>query len=160
MADYIASARTNRFAVKDVEALKKDLSSYGLVSGSWEAPHGADIIIEVSPDDSPAEGLVALFADGGWPSLDLDSVAERLDSDDADGLPQEHEDFMQLVSAHLMPRQVAVFIEVGSEKMRYLGGTAVAINATGETRVIDLGGIYEMASELTDQDAVVTKAEY
>jgi hypothetical protein len=37
------------------------------------------------------------------------------------------------VAGHLVEGSVAVFIEVGAEKLRYLTGWAVAVNSSGVT---------------------------
>jgi hypothetical protein len=43
---------------------------------------------------------------------------------------------------------VVVLLEVGNENLRYLGGTAIAVNNRGETVFIDLDGIYHAAQTL------------
>lgn len=156
MADFIANARTNKFIVKDVEALEKVLRSYGLNPRPWgDGSTGAEFVLDRSEEP---KGSVSLFSYGGWPSLDEDSVADRLEADISEPVPQDHDDIANLVASHLVEGQVAVFIEVGAEKMRYLGGTAVAVNAAGETRSLDLADIYEMAYTLTDENTDIPKA--
>lgn len=159
MAEYKSKARTNSFGVKDVEALKDDLRTYGIQPEPWsEASNGADFILDHTTSPENPAGTVSLFAFGGWPSLDEDSVAEKLGLGDDVIVIRKHNDLTQLVASHLVEDQVAVFIEVGAEKMRYLGGTAVAVNASGETRVVDLDDIFALAQGLTDQHTAVTRA--
>jgi hypothetical protein len=57
-------------------------------------------------------------------------------------------DLPHLVSRHLVDGDVAVFIEVGAQKMIYLGGIAYAINSRGESSCIDLEDIYTQAAHL------------
>jgi hypothetical protein len=159
MANYVAYARTNYFTVKDINALKRDLSDYGIEAQSWEeAQRNADFIL----DDSASNGSIALFSYGSWPMIDEDSVAYRLGIPDDEDPHVSHDSVMSLVADHLTKESVAVFIEVGFEKMRYLVGTAVAINSKGETRVIDLDDIYDLAKELLPKDSMVqiTLAHY
>ncbi len=71
------------------------------------------------------------------------------DCDDLD-LPAE-------IAKLLTGDDVAVFIEVGREKMRYLVGYAWCVNAKGETETVDLDEIYEYAGGLGNN---VTMATY
>lgn len=161
MADYAANARTNYFIVKDVDALKADLNRYGITPASWaEARLGAEFILSEDAGNRP-QGSIALFSLGSWPSLDEDFVAERLGIDDDETpVPNEHESLYELVAAHLVEGEVAVFVEVGMEKMRYLGGIALAVNSAKETRQVDLDDIYALATELTTDNRPVARAEY
>jgi hypothetical protein len=155
VSNYVAQARTNYFAVKDIEALKTALRSYGIEPHPWSAAQtGAEFIF-----DNEKDGSVALFSYGNWPSLEEDAVADRLGAEDDEEVPQDHVDLAALVAAHLVDGQVAIFMDIGFEKMRYLGGTAVAVNAADERRVVDLQDIYGLAQELTDPGTVVTKVQ-
>lgn len=159
MSEYISKARTNSFIVKDVEAFKNDLLAYGVRPEPWsEARNGAEFIFDHTTGSENPAGTVSLFAFGGWPSLDEEHVADRLGLDDDDVVTLKHNDLVQLVASHLVEGQVAVFVEVGAQKMIYLGGTAVAVNASGETRVVDLDNINALAQELTGPETVVTRA--
>jgi hypothetical protein len=157
VSNYAAQARTNYFAVKDAGALKEELRSYGIEPEPWSAAQaGADFIF----DEDQEAGGIALFSFGSWPSLDEDSVAMRLGAEDDEEVPQTHEDLAALVASHLADGQVAVFTEVGFEKMRYLGGTAVAVNASGERRCIELDDIYGLAESIAGPDTTVTRAHH
>jgi hypothetical protein len=153
VSNYIAQARTNYFTVKDVEALTEALRSYGMRPQPWSAAQ-EDFIL-----DNKNERSVALFSFGGWPSLDQDAVADRLGVEDDKELPQEYNDLADLVASHLADGEVAIFMEISFEKMRYLGATAVAVNASGERRCVNLEDIYELAYALTDPDTGVTKVQ-
>lgn len=153
MSSYDAHARTNRFLVKDVDALKEHLARYGLTTSTFDRPYAGDLILSFGDPGRPVNE-VSLFSPGAWPPMDEDSVAARLELDDVTeetwaqlGLDDISLD--QLVATHLEENEVAVFVEVGNEKLRYLGGTAVAVNASGETRRVDLEDIFDLARQLT-----------
>ena len=151
----MAKARTNYFGVKDAAALKAELQRYGIDPQPWGAVQtGADFVF----DDETA-GKVAFFCDGTWPSLEEDAVADRLEADVDEQVPQDHVDLAALVAAHMEDGQVAIFMDIGSEKMRYLGATAVAVNAAGDRRVVDLQDIYGLAQELAAPGTLIGVAE-
>jgi len=161
MADYTATARTNYFLVKDVDALKAELRTYGINPATWaENQRGAEFVLDDGADNKPV-GAIALFSSGTWPEMDEDSVAMRLEIEDEETpVPGAYVDLTGLIANHLVEGQVAVFMGVGFEAMRYLGGAAVAVNAAGETRRIDLEDIYAVAKELTTDEHPVTFAQY
>ena len=130
MADWYGAARSNYFKVRDLDAFRK-------------AFEGIDVkIVGSAADDSVAEdGLVCLLGDdqyGGWPSWICD---EETDED-------REVDVVQIVAGHLADGEVAVFMQSGAEKLRYITGYAVATNNKGETRVIDIDMIYDLAKDL------------
>lgn len=134
MANYTASARTNYFLVKDLDAFKEALSPFEV------QVHGR------SEDDRVC--ILGEDPDGGaWPT--------HLYNEDADDY--EDVDFPGLVAEHLADDEVAIFMEAGAEKLRYVVGQAIAINNKGEIRTIDLTRIYDLARELGSN---VTLAEY
>lgn len=160
MANYVATARSNYFRVKDTDEFTRIV---GIV-----AP---DISIHKGESDQP-DGSVCLLADGGdgpWPYIDL----EHLDTDDDDldvtdaerealengenPFPGVTESIVDLVAEHLVGGDVAVFMEAGHEKMRSVSGYAVAVNSAGETRGVNLADIYKMAADL---GSTVTAAEF
>lgn len=159
MSQYIATARTNYFRVKDVEALKKELLEYGITPATWEqSKRGAEFVLDDAPTNVPS-GSIALFSMEGWPSFDEDSTANRLELwEEDDVVPSGHESLHALIATHLVDGQVAIFMEVGFEKLRYLGGLAVAVNSAGETRRVDLEDIYELATQLTTEQHPITHA--
>jgi len=132
MADWYGSARTNYFRVKDETRFRK-----------WAESAGD---MEVVKDD---EGRVALLSQdehGGWPGWRYNQETEE----------EEDLDLFQEVAEHLLEGSVAVFIEVGAEKLRYLTGRAVAVNASGQIVAHSLDQIYELAKSLGDE---ITLAE-
>lgn len=136
MANYYGSARSNYFKVKDEDAFKAALS---------EIPD-----IEVHGSDKGFCVLVGSSSDSGaWPCWGWDEDGEEYEID----IPE-------IVSEHLQDNEVAIFEEVGAEKLRYLIGYAEAINNKGERRSISLNNILELAEELTDKPENITSAEY
>jgi hypothetical protein len=135
MADWMGSARSNYFRVKDEEAFKAWVETLpGVVAEQKE---------EAKLPDADAPGRsekrhCLLETDGyGWPS-------SRWDPQTGD---QRELDLYAELSEHLLPGEVAVLQEVGAEKLRYLTGVSVAVNSAGETIVVDLDEVYEKVKE-------------
>lgn len=133
MANFYGEARTNYFHVKDEEAFLK----------AMEDVPGIDI-------QSDANGFVIL-------------------GDDCDGyntwykwsIDDEELDIPQMVAEHLADGEVAIFMEVGHEKLRYLSGSAVAVNSKGEEVIVSIGDIYKLAAThfgLNEEE--ISRAEY
>lgn len=118
MANWYGKARTNYFRVKDVEAFRETFK---------------DLEVEVITDKDMV-GLLAEGEFGDFPSGHHDENDEWVDVD-----------VEALVAEHLVKGEVAVFMTVGWEKMRYLTGHARAVNSAGETRQVDLDDIYDLA---------------
>jgi hypothetical protein len=128
MANYNAAARSNYFKVKDAEAFKAEMAAItGIVvwEGQSEVRKGMFAVASDDPDT------------GCWPSYYYD---EELD-DDVDV------DLFGMVAEHLEEGQVAVFMEAGAEKLRYVSGYAVAVNWEGEQVYVSLNDIYNLAKE-------------
>ena len=128
MANYYASARTNYFAVTDLEAFKADLES-------------KTSSVQVVSKEEDGLTLVALLGN----------------DDDGAGFPFEYEnedgdyvelDWAEIFKAHLEDGWVAIIMESGAEKLRYIAGYAVAYNSKGETVSINLDDIYEKAKSI------------
>jgi hypothetical protein len=135
MADYHAWARTNYFAVKDPDAFRAAMSVFSVE------------VITTSAGDPPAT-LYGLLSDdeSGWPTTLYDEVT----GDD------DYVDFVGMVAEHLAQDHVAIFMESGHEKLRYVAGFAVAVNSKGETQRVTLDEIYDPAARL---GTVATRAE-
>lgn len=119
---------------------------------------GAELVLDVSAENTPA-GSIALFSYGFWPSFYEDIVADRLEiEDDQTVVLQEYQSIEDLVAAHLVETDVAVFIGFSVEKMRYIDGHALAVNARGERRTIDLQNIYGLAEEIATEGTPVSHA--
>ena len=129
------TCRTNYFRVKDLEALRAGLAT----------------LPDLELHDDPRRGVAILNrASSGWPCVYHDESSGGF-----------HEvDLPALIAEHLMPEQVAVFMEVGAEGLRELVGEAVAINAEGERASLSLDEIYMRAAELTAVPRTITHAHY
>jgi len=122
MADYIAQMRSNYFRVRTVRNFRQFCTRYGLT------------VVRTGEDRKYRYGFLA---DGPLPTGCLDSKGEWIETD-----------FLGELSRLLAPREVAVVMEVGNEKMRYLGGYAAAVNARGERVQIALSDIYRRCQEM------------
>ena len=140
MADWYGHARSNYFRVKDLDAFKAKMEQVGL-----------EVVGRRQDDSVEADGRVAVLSTnddkGGWPSGYYD--------DDAD--EDVEVDVVELIAEHLADDEVAVFMECGAEKLRYLTGNATAVNNKGEMRQVWLDQIYPLAAELGTN---VTHASY
>ena len=76
---------------------------------------------------------MALTSEYGWPNVDADG---------------NEIDFPKCVSFHLADGEVAIFMQIGWEGMREIGGFAQAINSKGEMVEITLDDIFELAKPL------------
>ena len=137
MANYYANCRTNYFHVKDAKAFKN----------AMDALPGLDVCAE-------GDNKFCLLGDdpdgAGWPCWGYD---EENDQDIEIDLPM-------IVSEHLVDGEVAIFMESGAEKLRYIVGYAVAVNSHGDMMTVALNDIYQKAEMLTDRPEDITVAEY
>lgn len=131
MSNYYCAARTNYFRVKDEAAFR-----------AWADRRG----VEIAESFAVHPGAFAVFARDG----------EAFPNSDDDG---NEVDFVAEIAGHLASDSVAVLFEVGAEKLRYLVGMAVAVNAEGQRVALDLGDIYRLAEQAFIQPAP-TRAEY
>lgn len=133
MATWYGQARSNYFRVKDEDEFAR-----------WvESVRGLELI----SDGEGRLGLLSTDEFGHWP---VSSYNEETEED-------EDIDVFGEVASRLQEGSVAVFVEVGAEKMRYLTGFALAVNSKGEETRMDLGEIYERAKSLGEE---ITCAEY
>lgn len=131
MANYIGTARTNYFRVKDIEAFKKSVKDYE--------------VIVINEDDKV--GLL----DNSW-NGDFEYYLFNETTDEYD----EDTDLVKLVSKHLQDEEVAIFMSAGAEKQVYISGYSIAVNNKNEQRRIDLDDIYNIGQELGKN---ITRAE-
>lgn len=125
MADWNGMALTNYFRVKDEAAFR-----------NW----AEELDLVVINDDQGGFGLYGGTDGGGFPSW----------RDTGDG-PQDL-DLTAELAGHLDDGSVAVLMEVGHEKARYIGGHALAVDSTGKHMTIALSDIYEKAAEFFHVD--------
>ena len=133
MANYDCTSRTNYFRVKDATRFTAWAAHRGLIVHPQE---GNNDRFALAPDDSN---------DGAFPGIDHET--------------DEAIDFTAELAAHLDEGSVAVLLEIGAEKLRYLHGHAIAIDAHGESVEVTLDAIYALADQRFPGKEV-TRAEY
>jgi len=139
MANYIGTARSNYFAVKDPEAFVNEMNKYPVE------------VITKEQDGIVLYGFIDEDPDGGaniWAYYPEDEYGES----DIEDIEWE-----EVFKRHLQDEWVAIIMECGAERHRYLGGFAGAYNNKGETKVITLPDIYELATNLGSN---ITQAYY
>ena len=138
MANFYGTARTNYFEVKDLEA--------------FETAMGRLPDLEIIYNN----GLVGLMVDYGdsgcFPSYTYDEENEEFS--------EQEIDIAEYVAAHLADGAVAIFIQAGAEKLRYVSGYAEAINSKYQRKFVSLDDIYDLAAGLTTSAKAITRAEY
>jgi hypothetical protein len=121
MANYYGTWRSNYFKVKNEEEFLK------WFEGVPDA--------ELSGNNS-RDGFCILqgqFGDGaGFPSSRINE-----ETDEA-----EEFDMFEELAPYLKEGEVAIFMEAGAEKLRYVCGYAVAVKWDGKIKVISLDNIY------------------
>jgi len=137
MANFNLWARSNYFKIKHPDKYKKFIEDYGL-----------NLITNNALDVELPNSLYGfLCCNEGIPDyIEQDFNIDGIISNKPLIEFLERNIFEELAE-QLQEDQVAVVIEVGQEKLRYLGGIAIAVNSKGETVQIDLNDIYKQASE-------------
>lgn len=131
MAVWTGTARSNYFAVKDLQAFREAVDR--------EIP---DVDIQEGDPDGEYRGKVCLIVgrdsdSGGWPSTRYDEEAD----DDVDV------DIVKTVQPHLVDDEIVVLMEVGSERTKYVTGEARAFSTKGDPISISLNDIYALAAQ-------------
>ena len=126
MANYMAAARSNYFRVKDIVAFREWAEGLGL-----EVHPGKEIEGDASFMISPGWG-----SDAGWPICKWDEDAEEF----------QDVDLCAELAEHLHANDIAVLMESGWEKLRYLVGVAWAVDCHGNVERLSIDDIYEKAS--------------
>lgn len=137
MANYYGQARTNYFAVKDGKAFEEEMANLPV-----------EVITQTTKDGRTLYG----FLDGNQDGAGLETLIWDEDTDEEREL-----DWTEILARHLADNEVAIVMEVGHEKYRYLSGYAFAVNNKGEVRDINLDSITELARELGDN---ITSVSY
>lgn len=135
MANYYASARTNYFAVTDLEGFKADIESKtSSITVVTQEKYGLTLVALLSEDD------------GGFPFQYEDEDGDYVELD-----------WAEIFKAHLEDGWVAIIMESGAEKLRYITGYAVAYNSKGDVVTINLDDIYAKAESIGTK---ITQATY
>ena len=137
MANYYGQARSNYFEVKDATKFVEEMAKYPV-----------EVITE-KVDDKTLYGIMDSNSNGGG----LDWTRYDEETDDYIEI-----DWVEILANHLADNNVAVLMEVGSEKYRYLNGIAFAVNNKKEFIRISLDDIYEKAKETLGSQ--ITTATY
>lgn len=134
MANYYCSSRTNYFRVKDVAAFR-----------AWAERHGVEVHESAEHPGHFALAPSHSTDDGSFPSCDSEK--------------EEDADFAAELAGHLAADSVAVILEAGAEKLCYITGYAIAINARGQRVEVSLESIYALAARCLG-GVPPTRAEY
>jgi len=134
--------RSNYFQVKDSEAFLHMMEGFP----------------EVEVRDAGERGFMLLGkSNDGWATSWHDPDVEDAEGEDEDA---ETIHVWEMVAEHLVDDEVAIFLEVGHERLRYLSGIAYAVNNKGEQRSISLNNIYQLAEELGGKTRPISAASY
>ncbi|MGD9697562.1 hypothetical protein [Acinetobacter sp.] len=141
MANYYASARSNYFAVKSEDDFKAFCERWNL-----------EYISRKNHDDRILHGFLVTEGDGNLPIY--------LEVTNDDGTKEEigFDQFVDELAEMLPDDEVAIIMEVGNEKLRYLAGFAMAINSKKKHIMVDLNTIYDLVEVATSK--AVTRCEY
>lgn len=120
MANYYGTARSNYFKVKDKNKFVDEFINVFSLS--------------LIKDDENRVGFIVQTEDGAIPANITDDNNNDINFDDE-------------LAKHLVEGEVAVYQEVGYEKMRYLTGYSTAVNSKGETVTVSINDIYRLAQE-------------
>ncbi|MFN7931015.1 MAG: hypothetical protein U0Y68_24430 [Blastocatellia bacterium] len=126
MANYTANFRSNYFAVKNVAQFQAFCTAFQLE------------MITGLENNQTLYGFLNGGNESGLPATRYNDVIDDW----------EEVDFMNELATHLLDGHVAIVMEVGYEKLRYLIGVAQAVNAAGEMMEVDLEEIYMRAAAL------------
>lgn len=126
MANYVAFSRSSYFKVRDKEDFEKFCEKWG---------------IELLSKTTKEETLYGFIGPDEWgiPSAYYDKETDDMVYD------EEGDGFLKDLAKQLDPEWVAIFQEIGYEKMRYLVGYSVAVKANGEIEYTDMRDIYKSA---------------
>ncbi len=185
MADYLATARTNSFRIKSLDAFKKDLDRHGIQHGSW-TDRAMGLIIDDGPDNQP-EGSIELFSSddhGTWPAFgcEIADIYDRISGtgatcvrftapeDSTDALPEEKLclNCDAAESEHdvdLDPEDYYVFDLPALVSRHLVDGDVAVFLEVGAAKMCYLGGIaYAInskgESEMVDLDDIYAKAAH
>lgn len=170
MADWIGSARSNFFKVKDKEKFEEFCELFSVEpihneehilddrcirclndgEGDIACEHFVRRQIGECTGKKHKEELVGFLGEkchGQIIGYAEDDQGNQLDFDDA----------LEMLAECLADEWVAIVQEVGAEKLLYITGFATAVNSKGEVRNINIGSIYKEAEDIGKH---ITYCEY
>ena len=138
MATYYGTGRSNYVKVRNDEAFEDFIENFDS--------------LEIIRDDEGRYGLLSDDENGEYPQYFFD---------EEQGVEIWEYDFIQEISKYLVdePDNIFVWMSAGHEKMRYVSGFSVAVNAKGNVTALGLEDIYNKCKkELSFEPS--TRAEY
>lgn len=135
---YVGMARSNAFRVKDFEAFE-----------AWVETIPELVARRTVNEEGPGTEVVLFVEDcdcGVWPRRRWDETE--------DGKEGEFDVFAELAE-HLVPGSVAVGLEIVVEGNHYLGGSATAVDASGQQINLRLAEIFTLAEQKFGEHATV-----
>lgn len=132
MSNYCGAARSNYFRVKDPEAFKAEMTNYNVEVWDRVEENGETLYALGSNDDG-----------GDWPSYNSET--------------DEDIDFMEVLAPLVADGEVVVFQCSGAEKLRYIGGHAIAFNNQREYVCVNLDDIYQLAKNKFNVEPTVAQ---
>lgn len=128
MANYYGVTRTNYFAVKDPVEFLREMNELPCM-----------VIHKDLEDGTRLYGILDSNDDGG-------GLSWSVWNDEKDDYIEI--DWLETFSRHLADDHVAILMETGAEKHRYVTGYAIAVNNRNERVQINLDDIYTLAESL------------
>lgn len=164
MADFYGTSRSNYFRVKDEGAF---LNFIGHVPGLVHELDDKDPALHMIWGDDgfgcfPNYAVIAKeeMPSCPWAADGSRGVETIEDSGDGESMDVQFS-LPELLSQFLADGEVAVLIQAGAEKLRYISGWAVAIDNTGKKVSINLSDIYELAvKKFVKLQGQISTAEY
>ena len=123
MANYYELGRTNYFNVKEPEVFKEELSNYS---------------VELISNSQGQVGFISGDLEDGIPWMKYNPDTEE----------DEEIDWVEIISRHIVPDELAIMVWIGNEKLRYLSSGVIAIDSNGIFAETGLNKFYE---ELADK---------
>jgi hypothetical protein len=123
MSDYYAKCRSNYFKVKDEDSFREWIGDYD---------------VEIFTDTKNGDQLFGFISCDGFGCIPV------IWEDEETG---EERSILDEISEYLADGETVVIQEVGSEKMRYFCGIAIAIHSSGKFVNLNLRDIYQIATE-------------
>jgi len=148
MANYNTFTRSNYFKVKEYESFKNWVESMCYMNFDIVEHTDDKGTYALLSEDLEGASMISgyYFDEGDYEDCDdIEGIKKELNVD-KDGCYEVN--VAKGLAEHLVDGEVAILMEIGKEKMRYLSGFAIAVNNKGETREVTINSIYEMAEEL------------
>jgi hypothetical protein len=165
MADWYGNARSNYFEVKDSEKFKNFIENWGAEHITQTTKVLTEKCIDCLNEEANknCEKYVKRVVDKCKVEYEEKELHGFLGEGqlphwkEKDGKEFDFDDFVVELSQHLKKGSVAIMMEAGAEKLRYITGFACAVNWKGDIKRISLDDIYDEANKM---GKIVTRCEY